>query len=408
MKNKLLLLIFIIAVSCSTKLIESLEPKHSYKVKPNIKQMYCPVDSNFALNNDNKESQRLFYQFLNKVTKYYKLEFVDKSVLWSLYQMNLRPDIASPYSSAQFIIKINNKDYYFNSIKKKKDSLPFIHGLDFILKNFQSKYGLNELISLYQENFTKPSIVNENFAKFLRDNRKDLETNNYYKKAYLRGEEVLKEGEIIPKINYKKLYNHYQKTKLSLGNYKVIDKLYSSKEKGVSCNQKIDFQKKTPNILPKAISSYQYGLSENVNSFIASTSLAKIRPENTGDIYFNGTSSFARTSICKFDKNWILISNSRDTTQHMIHLVEYGILKDKNIEQYKELIDYPRHIFLKNPNRIIFESTRSHRDQVDALNKLNIPIYSAKEIAHINLLITQKKRPRYILDTRSKEQISCK
>ena len=100
-------------------------------------------------------------------------------------------------------------------------------------------------------------------------------------------------------------------------------------------------------------------------------------------------------------------SNSRDPGQHLYHLIEYGLQEMNEIQKLDGLLKFSRHLFLKNPIRLILESERSSANQLTELLKLNMPIYNSEKLGKIWGYLKVKKKQHFIIDNRRSGEISC-
>ena len=68
-------------------------------------QLFCPEKQTFSLISENEKSSENFKRFLKKIDRKYNLTFIEKVVLWSLAQFNIRPDNASPHAKLQYLLE---------------------------------------------------------------------------------------------------------------------------------------------------------------------------------------------------------------------------------------------------------------------------------------------------------------
>lgn len=424
MNIKFLFTLFILfsVTSCSifiNKIDDDLlnEQAESYK-KQKKKNTYCSKKSSFSLISENNRNQKIFKSFLEANNKK-KLSYADKVVLWSLVQMNIRPDLSSPTSKMQFFIKINKKTQFYHVYSKDSDnSYPYLHALELILQKYRGHYSLMQLATLIDNKYPNQFYMTSNFAKFLNKNKENLNMSSQLKRIYIRGDETLKKNERIKKQKLSSLISKYLKNK-NRNKYIVSNYLFSYKRNNLikaECNYDMGLYSSSIYLIHnKVIQSNSFGLRIGVNNFMADSTQSFEKPiliKNT--IYFKGLSQSRSSAMCKFslplNNNWdlwLLSSQSRDPGQHLFHLIEYGIQDMKRIGQIDNLLRFSRHLFLKNPIRLILESQRSNPVQLNELLKLNMPIYNAEKLARIWGHLNSKLDRSFIIDQRRPGHLTC-
>lgn len=382
--------------------------------KPSNKKLYCEQKSELQLVNSNIESQKAFSNFLEK-TKL-KFTFADKAVLWSLIQMNLRPDLASPTSKLQIFIQTKDGFDYFHFYSKEQSAHPYIYGLQHILKKYKSRYSLIKLAALLDKNFPNVFTVNKDFEDFLSKNEQRIASHPLFKKEYMRADETLKENEKIPRIKLSKLIRELPKSRAKI---KINESLFEHKTDSnmiASCNYDMKLYNSSIYLIHEDfIRSHLFGIKTNQGSFLASSTQRKVKFAPVGSsIFFKGESQTRSAAFCSFkspkDKDkklWLVSSESRDPGQHIYHILEYGIKSKTSPKEISELIAFSRHLFLEDPTRLIFESNRSSKQQLDGLLKLNLPIYNARKLGNVWAMYKDKNDHNIIIDDRTDGQITC-
>lgn len=382
--------------------------------KPSNKKLYCKNNTEVQLVNSNKASQRAFSTFLNK-TKL-KLSFADKAVLWSLAQMNLRPDLASPTSKLQIFIKTNKGFDYFHFYSKEKEAYPYTYGLSYILKKYNSRHSLLKLANALDKNFPNVFTVNKELEVFLSENKKAIAANPLFEKKYMRADETLKENEKVPRVDLSYLIKSLPRSNAKV---EVSESLFEYKTEAnmvASCNYDMKLYSNSIYLIhDDFIKSHLFGFKNKEGSFLASATQRKAKISPVGkSIFFKGESQTRSAAFCSFkspvdDKKnlWLVSSDSRDPGQHIYHIMEYGIKSSSSPKEVSELIAFSRHLFLEDPTRLIFESNRSSKQQLDGLLKLNLPIYNARKLGNVWAMYKDKNDHNLIIDDRTDGQITC-
>ncbi|MDD4976334.1 MAG: hypothetical protein PHY93_18390 [Bacteriovorax sp.] len=119
--------------------------------------------------------------------------------------------------------------------------------------------------------------------------------------------------------------------------------------------------------------------------------------------------------VCQFNNSLqdiILFSTSgRNPAQHLKHLVSYDISLVDSFQSLEELLKFSRHLFLSNPDRILYESKRGRKSQLDFFLSMNFPIYHVEALGDIIGAGIFKNARRedlsLIADDRSKARLWC-
>lgn len=387
--------------------------------KVNTINTYCKKKSSLSLVSENNRNQKIFKSFLS-THENKKFTYADKVVLWSLVQMNIRPDLSSPTSKIQFFIKVNNRTRFFHIYSKTtENSYPYLKALETILKVYKGNYSLEKLANILDSNYPNQIYVTSSFSNFLKEKQSDISKNNQLKRYYIRGDETLQRNERIRKQNISRLIYKYLNTKRK-DKYTVSNYLFTYKRNNLiqaKCNYDMGLYSSSIYLIHKdIIKSNSFGIREDQNLFLADTTqaISSIQPLNN-TIYIKGNSQSRSPAMCEFNlplnKNWdlwLLSSQSRDPGQHLFHLIEYGLQDMSKINQIDSLLRFSRHLFLKNPIRLILESERSNPTQLNELLKLNMPIYNADKLARIWGHYKSKKNSSFIIDQRRPGKLTCK
>lgn len=380
---------------------------------------YCKENSSHILINDNEISQKLFEAYILNLEKKRLITFIDKVVLWSFVQMNLMPHQSSPSAKLQMLIKFKGEEKYYNSYSEQQNSYPYLNLLNHLLKTYKSQYSLRELAVIYGRGIPRGMKVSKSLANFLVANQKELSKDPLLKSIYLRGDEALREKEGLPFLSIKKLIDEYSKSKANT-KYEIKNFLFSKFQQNSSftpqCNFDMNLYKDSIFLISEEkIEAHTFGMKNQDDFFMAtsSQSLEKFEPIG-GTLSFKGSSNIRSASLCTYKKRlkpketvWLISSGSRDPGQHLYHLQEYGLDQIDNTATFDSLLRFSRHLFLKNPVRLVIESRRSQEDQIQELLKLDIPIYNAKKLGKIWGFYQSEAQSSFLLDVREEGHIQC-
>lgn len=114
MKTILILASSLLLGSCSffiNKIDSTVLEKERIKIERPYVATYCYNEKpNLQLVGTNRDAQLQYQNFL----KGKNYSFVDKVILWSLIQFQIRPDLSSPTARLQYVIRHQNEIFYFD------------------------------------------------------------------------------------------------------------------------------------------------------------------------------------------------------------------------------------------------------------------------------------------------------
>ncbi|MAX65834.1 MAG: hypothetical protein QF441_01430 [Bacteriovoracaceae bacterium] len=418
---KLILISFLFSITSCSLFIDNFNgdilEENNVVPLPVTKQTTCKKPSSQILLSPERNSQETFHTFYEKLNKTKRFRFIDKAVLWSLIQMNLRPDLSSPTAKLQILLKIK-KEKYYHSFSKEKNLFPYLKLLDQLLKEHKSRYSLFDLAKMIDQNYHYPFLVSKELEIFLLKNKKKIAQNLQLKNTFFRGDETLQENESLPKINFRKIVSLYLKTKKA-SQYSRNSFLFEYKTQGSLtpyCNFDMNLYKESNFLIHKnEIESHIFGLKDKKNVFMAMSSQEiDLGQTIKNSFLFSGKSHVRSSAICLFKNKfhtssplWLFSTQSRDPGQHIFHLNQYGLNQTKSVKELDSLLKFSRHQFLQNPVRLVIESRRSSKEQLEELLKLNIPIYNAKRLGKIWAYYDDSKNPSFLLDERRQGALTC-
>jgi hypothetical protein len=423
--NKILfLIIFFSFLGCSqfTKKIDSLSEENklfdnSLK-KSNIKT--CSQNEQQLLI-ENAEAD-FFYKTLMKKDYFKNKTFIDKMNILILNEVMRRPDVVSPNSRLQIVLQMNDITHYYDFSSKdisRINQYPLIFGIDYLSNKFKTK-SFSQLNFEIFLNTTSSIPVDSKLETFIKQNQKSISKNQILSEYYLKVDEPLTHFETFEKLNLKDLEKTYLKNKSK--DYYQVDTNFESlkfdlKNKdgsNVLCNLNIESEIDSSNTIENETIHY-IGLKNNNNSFLAifsSKITSPIMPiENTA--FLKAEISLLPVPICKFikDKNELFFASvlGRSKNQHLKHLNEYEIYTSNSIKNIYDILNFPRHIFLTNPDRIIYESKKGRKDQLNFFLTMNFPIYHIENLGDIIGLVSLKSinSNSLIYDQRSNAELIC-
>ncbi len=406
--NKVIVFVVLLAnISCSLNFFKFSQNKPKFDDKE-IEQNYCISKNKLNIFGPDKNNIERFNSFLQlphiKKSNY---SFEEKFVLLVLYYFSARPDLVSINSHTQ-LLDIQNKKFNYYETKVNNDNSSNILGLlSRLLTNSNSKKSIIELIRAAQLLFPNRFSISDELAKSILTNKKVLYSSPTTKKHFFQAQHPLTSGESITKYPYKNLYK-----KIKMGPY-LNENILKTHNNNIQCN--IDFNLYNNGIYPisqRKIESIVFGVQQNKRSLLAILHLnnSKYQPSSISPSNLNNINlpSIPFCFVNKKNRRIAYISlEGRDPGQHLFHLDQLGIENVNSVSDVVNRINFPRHIFLVNPMRIIFESKKMNTQQLDSFHKLDIPLYHVNTIGSIWAFADFGKTQSIIKDHRSNGIISC-
>lgn len=416
------ILLFLVFSSCANfinRIDDDLLTQKSIPYKKVIDlKTYCKEVDPISLMSENLRSQKVFKNFIAN----HQLTFVEKTVLWTFVQMILRPDLASPGAKFQLFFKKNGKrNYYhfYSKTDKKSNRYPLLYGLDYLLTKFGSKKSLIQMAKIFDQIYPNQFFVSEDFANFLEKNQQAIINDPILRQYYTRADDPLRKNERIPKQKLTPFVLKYLKTKNEKNAYAVNDYLFNYKRNSLintECNYDMSLYSSSIYLIQdKSIQSNLFGIREtNDAALLSTTQEFEKLSSHERSIFFNTQNTPTAPAMCQFtsktddiDDIWLVSTDSRDPGQHLFHLIEYGLQNIDNIDQLDTMVKFSRHLFLKNPVRLILESERSSEEQLTELLKLNMPIYNSAKLGKVWSYLKDKKSHHFLIDDRRSGAVSC-
>jgi hypothetical protein len=437
MKKIILLLLVLTPIlhSCSKSNIikKLLTNKHKKLTNKNEKKIiksenFCPKKTKLELISNNKKSTFYFQWLLkNTIKDNISLNFTDKAILWAMVQSNFRPDLTSPTSQTTILYK-NKTDLIDTTITySKKVTYPFLKSLENIIKTMGTNKSLIKLAMIFDQYFPGKIPIDKDFSYFLQQNKAHILGSKNLSPFYSRGDEILREGETIPKIRMAKLVLQYRKkyrskllykTQSGLYDFNLRSKNFQKSSEGIPlqvfCNYDMKLYDSSIYLIEEEIiKSNTFGIKEKNNYMVFNTT-QKI-PKKFTNIkttpYLVGESKTQSPAICHFKNEklntWLISDKSRDPGQHLFHIFKYGIENITKVSELDTMLSFSRHLVLRNPLRLIYESQKGSQAQLEQLLKLKIPIYNSSSLGNIWGYFNYKSNSHFIFDKRNTGKISC-
>jgi hypothetical protein len=409
--------------------IESLENKDNLQSNFNSslttknKTLYCFENSYEQYYLEDDVTQNFYVQ--NFINANSKLNFIQKSILLSLYEMLRRPDISGPFSRLQVYLRLD-RDYYFDfrpSDLSDMNSMPYLYGLEKIHNTFEKKENFKTFLKKYNSSFKINLPVSTEFELFLKSHKNDILKDENLINVFTKGDETLTKHESFQAGKLTKIINEYYGKYLNKEDLYYYDKnriTASVKNDKLSCNFDLSIEINKDDIFTyDKKDTHPFALKEGKNIFIAIASTLNDKSTKTlpETYFFKNKPSPTPVPLCKFvseKMNLITFSTlNRDPSQHLKHLFQYEIFNADSFPSLVEYLNFPRHLFLSSPERILYESKRGRKSQLDYLLSMNFPIYHIDTLGNIfgfASFFNNKKEAQFdsmFIDERNNNKLWC-
>jgi len=134
-----------------------------------------------------------------------------------------------------------------------------------------------------------------------------------------------------------------------------------------------------------------------------------------GTHFLNTQSGLTPLPICLFSNKLQDIAlfslGERDPAQHLKHFISYEIARVDSFQSLEKLLNFSRHLFLNEPDRILYESKKGRKAQLDFFLTMNFPIYHVDSLGDVFGFAKFKGKKTedrsLIIDDRSQARIWC-
>ena len=404
----------------TTVLPPSIEIKKINYCNSGVKLQYISED----------ESLLKFYKNLNPTLfENKKFTFIQKAIMLMLIEMSRRPDESSPYARLQVYLKHNGKNYYYDFRPNKLEDdtkMPQLKGLEYLTKKFLPNQSLTSIATTLDNIVPANVNVSAEFETFLHENRQELLKNDILSKSFFKGDEALTKYETFERVSFKSIIHQYltplYTNELDYNfNINALDANKVQKDRyQANCNYDIS---KELSLRDELLASEQkkahiMGISEGEDFFLAATSATLHRPFITSpklSYFMKARPSPLPLPVCelKGDAQDIVLfsSDGRNPVQHLQHLISYDIDQIDSSYTLNEMLNFSRHLFLSSPDRILYESKRGRKAQLDFFLAMNFPIYHIETLGnifgHATFKSDKKLESSLHIDDRSKARLWC-
>lgn len=432
-KRSTLLLTLLLSESCGfiTTKVESLTSPKANEIKVEKfykKNLYCYENNKIQLLLEDESTLKYYQPLMPSIFENKTYSFIQKAAMLALIEMSRRPDEASPSARLQYFLHFNNKDYYFDfSPRNLEDDtkMPYLKGIDVLIKNFDKSKTLSKIAENLDLALPQNINVSPDLELFFQTHKNEIIKNEALAESFLKGDDVLTKYESFKRTGFRKLVaafnadNNSSDSSYDFFSNKLFHINSEQEDATLKCNVDInkDNSPKEDFFFTDQKKSHYFAYKEGSNYFVAVSSAIIQKPfKNHASTYFIKTkSSPLPLPVCQFNNkthDFILFSTSgRNPSQHLKHLASYDINQVESFASLEDLLKFSRHLFLSNPDRILYESKRGRKSQLDFFLSMNFPIYHVEALGDIIGAATFKSAKHetksLIVDNRSKARLWC-
>ncbi len=387
-----------------------------------LDQLYCPNSTLIEVSKNGKFQK-------NKISN---SGHIAEQIVQNYWQEQLsNPDYFVSHPRIQIFIKSVNQFRYFDNYENKanKENINFNDSLNLFLKKEKSnKNALQIRDELFQKIKNDP-ITSNTLSRFIKENQEDFNKNDILKKLFLKGDDALAPYESFFPLNFIIKQNPSSNSKFIKLQQNPIEKNTNDDNKIydhtinqniIRCNFELNvFQNFTSSLLEtESLDSYYFSRSidkENFYLVVLSSHISKpinIDP-STGLILASPSKNpvpFCFSQKSNNDFLFALSTMGRDPAQHISHFIDYGFFDAESITDLLGHMKFTRHLFLKNPDRLLIESQKARDEQISFFYTMNIPLYHIDKLGEILFYgkFQNSTQHSFVADERSEAQVICR
>lgn len=374
----------------------------SYRSNRSIEELFCAKNSNQLFSKNGK--------FLPKNINF-QGTIAEQIVQHILLEMYYNPDSITDRSRVQLFYKTKLKNKYIETLDSKAGIL---NHLNQFLKIEKSIKTLSELNQNVLTKIPNGILASHSLAKFISTNKKEISKNPLLATLFLKGDDTLAPFETFKKVPLKiptKFQNSEFKTESQLTSYPL-------ETNTIHCNFDLAQIQEFTSSLTKSENTDAYYFGKQMNNdemyIVVISSNIKSDLKNTNDHYLiTGEETKEAIPFCfqQLDHKFIysISTEGRDPAQHLSHFLDYGLFESENLIDLVGHMKFTRHLFLKNPDRLLFESQKARTEQMSFYHTMNIPLYHMEKIGNVLFWgqFNKRKEASFIIDERGTGEIRC-
>lgn len=390
------------------------QPNEEIVFKKDMKSMICPIEKNeLILTTSSSGDQDIFQERLELAAKKHNLKPIDVFVMWSLIQIYIRPDKVSPGSSLQFVDSTSSTPFYSGyGLRVNKDPNLFLNSLKDLLKRYKSRRSVKYLARIVDDLLPYQTSTDKELASFFASNKSSLSSNKKLSKFFFKGDQVLRPGEGLRTFKLWPLVSQAAYKKNSANTHLFSFKI--GQDKVANCNFDMRIYQNAVYLINKneGNNSHPYSITYKGKSYFGISTQIPNLAENYDSTYAFKPSSFNNQNAVCFIKTphskfSMISTKGRDSGQHLFNMIEYNIASSKTLDEVLAILEFPRYLFLLNPERMIYESDRATPEQTQTFLNTSFPIYHKSNLGNVWIYFKDSKQQSLLIDDRVPNYKSC-
>lgn len=378
-----ILLLFLFITGCSSYIDFIEDSQNDIPLKQKATQLLsCKAENSIATHSPDDNL------ILLDTFKKTNLKIEEELIISILQQMSVRPATTSPWSRLQIALYKNNEWIFFDYFNHG-DSMPLWQGLYDLTDRLKLK-SMSYYLNLAEKLFPSTMEIGSPFANYL-DKYKEPLVNEVANSAFFKAGQILKSGESLPSLKWTRLPKilKNQKPLKPLKIPSFLSKSFSDSK--VQCNFDIDLYSNSVYLVrPDPGVNYNVvARNKGKDSFIFVTSVELQNPKFVQGqrTLLEQRPALRPAPICVINsKNSNLLLTSlkgRDPGQHIYNLLQYSINSASKSGDLEAYLAFPRHQFLYDPARMLYESSRGSNSNLDLFLKMDFPIYHTPRLGEV-------------------------
>lgn len=327
---------------------------------------------------------------LNEIFAKTKLSLEEEMIMAILQQMAVRPATTSPWSRLQVALINTRGEWDFYDYYKAAPDMSLWQGLNDLTKRLKLK-PLTYYLRLAERVFPSSMEIGSPFARYLEKYRSQL-AEDQSESPFFKAGQILKSGESLPTPNWSGLPKTLKSSNSINPIRTPVFKSSSITEANVKCNFDIDLYSKSVYLVrpDPGVNYNAFARMKGKRAFIVATSVelqdpTPIKGEST---ILKQKPAIRPIPVCVVEREQghqllMLSLKGRDPGQHLFHLLQYSVSNASKISEVETYLSFPRHQFLYEPARMLYESSRGSITNMESFLRMDFPIYHASSLGEV-------------------------
>ena len=409
----------------SSKIDTLAESKSTQPIDGQTKKInFCSEKSRLQYLTEDEATQKFYKQLEPLFNK--KIPFVQKGIMMALLELNRRPDKLSPSSRLQIYMRLEGTTHYFDFRPRDLEDdtkNSYLHGLNSLTQKFLVQTKLATIADDLDASIPQQLPVSLDFEQFLAKNKSSLSQSELMASRFMKGDETITRYETFHRMSFRNIVNRFTPIQMKADEYSndkspLIPFEQKNGSLPIKCNVNLNQEVSLSDDILGSENSriHTMGLIENENVFLAVSSGLLQKP-----LIFEKNFIFMKMRPLPFPSPLCELSDSertialfsakgRSPAQHLRHLIAYEVGIVRSPDELNELLKFSRHLFLNDPDRILYESKRGRKTQLDFFLAMKFPIYHAESLGDVFGSMSYKQsgqRTSLIIDDREQTRVTC-